>query len=61
MIKDGRNPGEEAGRRSQDEGDADEEEEGEGGYLYGLGDCQLDGLRNERRLGCILFKTKEVL
>lgn len=49
MIKDGRNPGDEAGRRSQDEGDADEEKEGKGGYLYGLGDCQLDGLRKERR------------
>ena len=51
MIEDGRNPRGEAGRRSQDEGDADEEEEGKGGYLYGLGDCQLDGLRRPGREG----------
>ena len=44
MIKDGRNPGDEAGRRSQDEGDTNEEKEGKGGYSYCLGDCQLDGL-----------------
>lgn len=38
MIEDGRNPGDEARRRSQDEDDADEEEKGKGGYLYDLGD-----------------------
>ncbi len=42
MIEYGRNPSDEAGRRSQDESDAEEEEEGKGGYLYDLGDCQLD-------------------
>ena len=45
MIKDGRNPRDEAGRRSQDEGNTNEEEEGKGGYSYCFGDCQLDGLR----------------
>lgn len=42
MIEDGRNPRDKAGRRSQDEGNTDEEEKGKGDYLHNLGDCQLD-------------------
>ena len=60
MIEDGRNPRDEARRRSQNEGDADEEEEGKGGYLYGLGDCQLDGLRQERWTNPASEATKQI-
>lgn len=49
MIEDCRNSGDEARRRSQDESDADEEEKGKGSYLYGLGDSQLDGLKQTRK------------
>ena len=42
MIEYGRNPSDEAGRRSQDESEAVEEEDGKGGSLYDIGDWQRD-------------------